>query len=197
MSKISASKKKLQIVFAGVGGQGILFSSKIFSEMGLRLGLNVMGSETHGMSQRGGSVIAHLKLGDFYSPLIQVGNADILYSLEEVETYRALKFLKRGGLCFVNIKVEDRFDRSVLNYLNGKDITFLAFDASGTALKTGSLMSANIVLIGFSVGTRLVPFKYKDMREVLKSISPEKQLEINLKAFDRGFKEGEKLRDTD
>ncbi|MCK4556295.1 MAG: 2-oxoacid:acceptor oxidoreductase family protein, partial [Candidatus Aminicenantes bacterium] len=74
---------KVQIVLAGIGGQGILFSSKIFSELGMKLGFDIMGSETHGMSQRGGSVIAHLKLGKFQSPVIRTGTADVLYSFEE------------------------------------------------------------------------------------------------------------------
>ena len=53
-------RMKTQIILAGVGGQGVLFSSRIFSELGLKLGLEVTGAETHGMSQRGGSVVAHI-----------------------------------------------------------------------------------------------------------------------------------------
>jgi len=181
---------KVQIILAGIGGQGILFSSKIFSELGLKLGLNVMGSETHGMSQRGGSVIAHLKLGQFQSPLVRRGTADILYSFEENETYRTLKFLRKGGVCFANLESGDRFDRKVLSYLKKKKITFQAYDASGAALKIGSILAANIVLIGYSVGTGLVPFKYKDLKTVLELVSIKKNLEINLKAFEFGFQEG-------
>jgi indolepyruvate ferredoxin oxidoreductase beta subunit len=88
---------KTQIILAGIGGQGILFAARIFSEMGLKLGADVLGSETHGMSQRGGSVLAHLKLGDFHSPLIRTGAADILYSFADEESYRSFKFLKSGG----------------------------------------------------------------------------------------------------
>ncbi len=152
--------------------------------------MEIMGSETHGMSQRGGSVIAHLKLGDFQSPIIRRGTADILYSFEENETYRTLKFLRRGGVCFANLANGDRFDRKVLNYLIGKDITFRAFDASNVALKIGSIRAANVVLIGYSVGTGLVPFKYNDAKYVLERVSPKNQLEINLKAFEIGVQEG-------
>ena len=118
---------KVQIVLAGIGGQGILFSSKIFSELGLKLGLDIMGSETHGMSQRGGSVTAHLKLGKFQSPVIRTGTADVLYSFEENETYRTLKFLRRGGVCFVNLEDPGRFDQKVLDYLKEKDLLFLLY----------------------------------------------------------------------
>jgi len=181
---------KVQVILAGIGGQGVLFSSKIFSELGLKLGLDVMGSETLGMSQRGGSVIAHLKLGNFQSPMIRTGTADILYSFEENETYRTLKFLRRGGVCFANLVSADRFNKKVLNYLKEKGITFRAYDASGKASKIGSILAANIVLIGYSVGTGLVPFKYEDLRYVLESVSRKKDLEINLKAFEIGVQEG-------
>lgn len=181
---------KVQIILAGIGGQGILFSSKIFSELGLKLGLDVMGSETHGMSQRGGSVIAHLKLGSFQSPLIRSGTADILYSFEENETYKTLKFLRKEGICFTDIESPDRLNKKVLDYLKDKDICFRAYDASRVALKIGSIISANIVLIGYSVGTGLIPFEYKDVREVLERSSKKKNLETNLKAYEIGFQEG-------
>ncbi len=181
---------KVQVVLAGIGGQGILFSSKIFSELGLRLGLDVMGSETHGMSQRGGSVTAHLKLGKFESPLIRTGTADILYSFEEKETYRTLKFLRSGSMCFVNIVSEDRFDNKILDHLKKKEITLRAYDASGAASKIGSILTANIMLIGYSAGTGLVPFKPEDLRYVLASASKKKDLEMNLKAFDIAVREG-------
>ncbi len=183
----------VQIILAGIGGQGILFSSKVFSELGLKMGLDIMGSETHGMSQRGGSVIAHLKLGKFQSPLIRKGAADILYSFEENETYRTLHFLKRGGICFVNLESADQFNKSIMKFLKEKEITFRAYDATGAASKIGSIRSANIALIGYSTGTGLVPFTYKDLRYVLETVSRKKNLRINLMALDAGFQEGKKL----
>jgi indolepyruvate ferredoxin oxidoreductase beta subunit len=181
---------KTQIILAGVGGQGILFASKIFSELGLKLGLNVMGSETHGMSQRGGSVIAHLKLGNFFSPLIRTGAADILYSFDEKEAYRTLGFLRSGGICFVNLEDVGRFDNKILNHLQKKKIIFRAFDANGEASKIGFVKAANIVLIGYAVGSGLVPFKRDDMISVLEGVSRERDLEMNLKAFERGYQQG-------
>lgn len=187
---------KIQIILAGIGGQGILFSSKIFSELGLKQSLNVMGSETHGMSQRGGSVIAHIKLGDFQSPMIRTGTADILYSFEKNETYRSLKFLKRGSLCFVNLEELDLFDKKVLRHLKKNEITFKSYDASGKALELGAARSTNIVLIGYSVGTSLVPFTYEDIRSILEKVSREKDLNMNLKAFEAGFQEGQLIKNN-
>ena len=113
-----------------------------------------------------------------------------LHSLEENETYRTLKFLRRGSVCFANLPDLDQFNRKVLDYLKQRDITFRAFDASGAASKIGSIRSANMVLIGFSVGTGLVPFKHKDVRYVLERVSQKKQLSANLRAFEIGIQEG-------
>ncbi len=184
------SKIKTQIIIAGIGGQGVLFASRVFSELGLKLGLGVLGSETHGMSQRGGSVVAHLKLGDFHSSLIRTGTADILYSSAEDETYQNLKFLKDKGVCFVNMKDPSRFDPAILSHLKQKGIVFRAFDGGKEALRIGSVRSANIVLIGYSVGSGLVPYGYGDVRSVLESISRKKDRQMNLKAFDLGFANG-------
>ncbi len=181
---------KVQIILAGVGGQGILFASKLFSELGLRLGLGVLGSETHGMSQRGGSVIAHLKLGDFQSPLVREGRADILYSFDRDETYRTVKFLRDGGVCFSNLPDGKDLDREIEGRLGERGILLKTFDADAKAMEIGAIVSANIVLIGFSVGTGLVPFESEDLRLVLKRISPEKFVEKNLNAFDIGLKAG-------
>jgi indolepyruvate ferredoxin oxidoreductase beta subunit len=183
---------KIQIVLAGVGGQGILFAARIFSQLGLKLGLDVMGSETHGMSQRGGSVVAHVKLGAYKSPMIGLDAADLLYSFHEMETYNNLKFLRSGGLCFVNLESADRFDRNILHHIENKNITFRGYDASSVALKMGSMRSANIALIGYSAGTGLIPFSYGNLKDVLESQSRESTVKNNLAAFDTGFQAGQK-----
>jgi len=185
---------KTQIILAGVGGQGILFSSRIFSELGLKLGLEITGAETHGMSQRGGSVVAHMKLGGFQSPTVRGGTADILYSFEEKETYRNVHFLKNGSLCFVNMADKDRFNQKILQHLEKKDIVFHAFDATGIALEMGSVRAANISLIGFSLGTGLTSFDYKDLKDVLRRLSRKADLDLNLKIFDTGVELGKKSR---
>jgi indolepyruvate ferredoxin oxidoreductase beta subunit len=173
-----------------VGGQGILFTSRIFSELGLKLDLEVTGAETHGMSQRGGSVVAHIKIGGYQSPIIRGGTADILYSLDENEAYKGLHFVKEGGLCFVNMSDDVRFNPQILNHLDKKGIAFHAVDASGIAMEMGSVRAANICLIGFSAGTGLVPFAYDDLKNVLQSISRKPDLERNLKIFDAGVNLG-------
>jgi len=182
--------KRVQIIIAGIGGQGILFFSKIFSNLGLKLGLNVMGSETYGMSQRGGSVMTHLKLGDFQGPLVRTGAADFLYSLQGDETYRALKFLREGGVCFVNLPSLEKFETKVLDYLRKKKIKVLAFDASQEALKHGSILSTNIALLGYSVGTGFIPFDYIEIKNVLEALSRGRNIKTNLSVFQAGYSQG-------
>jgi indolepyruvate ferredoxin oxidoreductase beta subunit len=182
----------VQIVLAGVGGQGILFAARLFSQLGLKIGVDVMGSETHGMSQRGGSVVAHVKLGAFKSPMIRSGAADLLYSFHEMETYKNLKFLRRGGKCFVNLANAERFDHKVCDHLKNKEILFRGYDASRVALEMGSMRSANIALIGYSAGTGQLPFRYGDLKSVLESGSRKNDIKHNLAAFETGFQAGKK-----
>ncbi len=183
---------RLKIIFTGIGGQGIIFSSRLFSELGRKMGLGVMGSETHGMSQRGGSVIAHLKLGEFWSPLIRKGTADFLFSFEESETYRNLSYLRKGGVCFTNLILRRRFNEKVLNNLKKKRITFVAYDASQKASRIGLPMFSNMVLIGYSLGTGLLPFAYHKLRAVLEEMSPAKHKEMNLRSLEAGYREGKR-----
>ena len=182
---------RVQIVMAGIGGQGILFLSKIFSHLGLNRGLNVLGSETHGMSQRGGSVTAFIKIGDFHSALIRAGSADFLYSLEFEEMYRALQYIRKGGVCFVNLSSLKRFAPEILDYLQRRKIQILAFDASQTALEQGSVLSTNIALLGYSVGTGLIPYKRDEIERILSSLSTEKNRAVNLCVFDAGYAAGQ------
>ena len=76
---------KCQTVIAGIGGQGVLFAAKILTEIARRREVPVLGSQTFGMAQRGGSVTTHLKMGEFESPLICEGDADLLLALDAVE----------------------------------------------------------------------------------------------------------------
>ncbi|MGZ3568555.1 MAG: 2-oxoacid:acceptor oxidoreductase family protein, partial [Thermodesulfobacteriota bacterium] len=89
----SASEKmNVQMIISGVGGQGVLLMTRVFSAIALREGYPLIGSEDHGMSQRGGSVMTHLKIGNFDSPLVKKGSADILLSLEKSEAYKTLHY---------------------------------------------------------------------------------------------------------
>ncbi len=181
----------LQLILSGVGGQGILFSTRIFSELALEKGYNVIGSETHGMAQRGGSVISHLKIGDYSSPLVRQGTADILLAFDRDEAYRTLGFLKRGGLCFVNSLKEDFWDPGIRGYLEKSGIRAYSFPADKVALALGAPRSANLALIGYALSVPDVPFTYEDVRETIVRVSPPRFRDANLSAFETGYR-GEK-----
>jgi indolepyruvate ferredoxin oxidoreductase beta subunit len=178
----------LQMILSGVGGQGVLFSTRIFTELALGKGHNVIGSETHGMAQRGGSVISHVKIGDFSSPLIRQGTADLLFAFDQDEAYRTLSFLRRGGLCFVNSPKEDFWDPGVKGYLEKNEIRAYSFPADKVALALDAPRSANLALIGYALSVPNVPFAYGDIREIIARVSPSRFRDVNLQAFDTGYR---------
>lgn len=177
----------MKLILAGVGGQGILFATRIFSETALALGYDVLGSETHGMSQRGGSVISHLKIGPYQSPLIRQGTADVLISFDEDEAYRTLPFLKPGGLCVVNSSRPDFWDAAVKAYLDKNGIAAHTFPADKIAMELGSPRSANLALIGYVVSRSETTFGYDAIKATVERISPSRYKEVNLGALEAGY----------
>ena len=95
---------KMNILIVGVGGQGTLLASVLLGNLALNKGYDVKLSEVHGMAQRGGSVVTHVKIDREHvnSPLIEPGDADMIIAFEELEAYRWLPYLKKGGVMYVN-----------------------------------------------------------------------------------------------
>jgi indolepyruvate ferredoxin oxidoreductase beta subunit len=185
----------LKLILAGVGGQGILFATRVFSETALAQGYDVLGSETHGMSQRGGSVISHLKIGPYESPLIRHGTADVLLAFDSDEVYRTLAFIGRGGLCLVNSSRRDFWDKGVKAYLAENEIAAHTFAADRIAMELGSPRSANLALIGFAVSMPDMPFGdaqggpfgHDEIKATIERITPSRFKKVNLKAFEDGY----------
>jgi len=168
---------KLQIVIAGIGGQGVLFTSRVIYEMAHRRGEAVFGSETHGMSQRGGSVLAHLKIGRFYSPLVKRGRADLLLGLEREEGLRNISMLKEGGVAVINARE--------LPPLEG--VKVYRVDSDRIASELDNPRVANLALLGFAISAGALPFSEGELKEVVSSLSPPAFKEVNLKAIERGI----------
>ncbi len=95
---------KYQIVIAGIGGQGAVFLVKVLSIASALANQKCLGTENHGMSQRGGSVSCYVKIGDFYAPAIDENQADLLIALEEVEALRNIQYLNQQGTIIVNAR---------------------------------------------------------------------------------------------
>lgn len=180
----------VNIVLSGLGGQGILFMTKILSRAALEKGLKTLGAETHGMAQRGGSVISHLRLGDVEGTLVRTGSANYLLALEENEAYRNIPFLGRGGRLYANAGGPGFPREEVRPYLEGLGVTCRSVPAGEIALELGAPMSSNLALLGFFSSFREEPLSHEDLRSTIERISPERLRETNLRVFDAGYERG-------
>jgi indolepyruvate ferredoxin oxidoreductase, beta subunit len=177
----------INMVLCGLGGQGILFMTRILAHTGLDRGLNLMGAETHGMAQRGGSVVSHLRFGNVEGSLVRTGTAHYLLALEENEAYRNLPFLSRGGKMYVNTNA-DHFPREeVRGFLAKKEIFYRSFPAGSVALELGAALSSNLAMLGYFSAFDNTPFGPEELRGVIEKISPVRFSQINLKIFDAGL----------
>jgi indolepyruvate ferredoxin oxidoreductase beta subunit len=179
--------RPFNIVLAGVGGQGILFASRILFEAALAKGQKVMGAETHGMSQRGGSVVSHFKMGEQASSMVIPGTADALVALERTEGLRNLEFLRPGGLYVVNAPDLAHLPATVAALLERGGAKVRCFDADGRALAAGKPLTANLYVMGFFAGQPALPFAGAELRAVVAALSKGPFAADNLTAFDAGL----------
>jgi indolepyruvate ferredoxin oxidoreductase beta subunit len=184
------------ILFSGVGGQGILLASEITAYSLLAAGYDAKKSEVHGMAQRGGSVTAQLRYGDkVYSPLIEPGRADIQVAFEMMEAVRYLPYLHKDSTVIVNTQKilppavatgQTTYPKMVLDNLTGHGVTVICVDAFGLAREAGEVRTANMVMVGaLSV---FLPVEAAVYEQVIKTRVPEKFREVNLRAFAAGRK---------
>ena len=187
-----AETKKIMIV--GVGGQGTLLASRILGNAIISQGYDVKLSEVHGMSQRGGSVVTYVKFGEkVYSPIIDMGEADIILAFEKLEAYRYLPYLKKGGKMIMNAQETAPMPVIIgaMKYPAGltekiSDAADLCeVDALAIANELGNVRVVNVVLIGVMAKNTDIP--YETWVETIKATVPPKALEVNLKAFDAGY----------
>ncbi len=190
-----------QMVICGVGGQGILTISDIITIAAQKKGLNVLGSEVHGMAQKGGSVITNLKIGkNLNSPTIPIGTSKMLVGLEQNESLRYIKYLQPGGTVITSETVlfpitwkkdkeaADKARENIKGNLGKFDATIYFIDAEGLANQTGLALTQNIVLLGALSQVEGFPITDNELREALKIRVPPRFLEVNLKAFDLGIR---------
>ncbi|WP_304511494.1 indolepyruvate oxidoreductase subunit beta [Desulfobacula sp.] len=185
--------RTMNYVLSGLGGQGILFMTRIFATTALNKGYNILGAETHGMAQRGGSVVSHLRIGDAASSLIRAGAADFLISMDESEAYRHLPYLKKGGKLFANASSDAFPDERVAGYLDKMQIEPYAMEAGKTAMELGSPRSTNLAMIAFYSAFGVGPLSADDLRATVDNISPGPFKEKNLKIFDTCHDVGRKI----
>ncbi len=180
----------VNMILCGLGGQGILFMTRVLAQTALDKGFNVLGAETHGMAQRGGSVVSHLRIGDVQSSLVKTGSAHFLLALEENEGYRNLPFLSRGAHMYVNANPQ-RFPRQeVKAFLEKREIIYRSAPAGTIALDLGAPLCTNLALLGYFTAFNEGPTTQEEIRKTIESISPDRFKDINLKVFEAGLQKG-------
>jgi indolepyruvate ferredoxin oxidoreductase beta subunit len=185
------------IVFSGVGGQGIVVASDIFCEAALLDGLDVTKAEVHGMAQRGGSIIAHVKVGKkIHTPLIETGKADVILGFELLETARILPMLSPNGMVIVNSKYippstsaaasSGLTDKKILDILLDRAGKVYEVDALGTATKLGNILAVNTILLGALSAIPESLVKPESIEKAIAGRLKQKYVELNLEAFKMG-----------
>jgi indolepyruvate ferredoxin oxidoreductase beta subunit len=188
------SRRVTNILLVGVGGQGILMASEILSETFMLAGFDVKKSEIHGMSQRGGSVVSHVRYGEeIYSPIVPEGEGDILFGFEILETYRCLPLLKHGARVIANdfcipppavLSGQEHYPDDLAGKIRALFPDFLLVDGLKLATDAGNPRTANTVLLG-AVSKRL-DIAEEFWLKALEKMVPSRAFEENRKAFRAG-----------
>lgn len=189
----------VSIMIAGVGGQGTLLTSRVLGAAAVKAGYDVKVSEVHGMAQRGGSVITYVKIGSsINSPVIEKGEADILLCFEKLEALRWMDYAKKDGTIIVNaqridpmpvIIGKEKYPNDILSKLELRGSDVYIIDALKSAENLGNIKALNIVMVGFLAQKTDIQKEiwYEAIRETVK----EKFIDLNLKAFDEGYRMAE------
>ncbi len=182
------------VLLAGVGGQGILRASDIFSRVIMAAGLDVKKSEVHGMAQRGGCVTSHVRYGvKVYSPLTKKGDVDILVSFEKMDTLRYLDYLRDDGSIIINTEElyppavnlgEAIYPNDIIETIRRLFHQVKVVDATMLARQAGNIRTVNTVLLGTL--SACLPLATDIWEKVLKETFPPTFIETNMKAFRLG-----------
>jgi len=179
---------RLNLVLSGLGGQGIILAGRLLTWLALDRKWPVIGAETHGMAQRGGSVVAHLRFGGFEGSLVPAGQADALLAFREEEAYRVLNLLRPGGLVVANSAAFPR--PAAAEYLRRNRIEGLRIDADRLAVDQGLPRSVNLILLGFACSSGRLPFDLKELERAVRAVTPPRFLKANLRAVELGAQGG-------
>ena len=183
------------IILCGVGGQGTVLASKLISSIAMEKGLPVMSAETIGMSQRGGSVFSHIRIGEgIQTPMIGEGEADIILAFEPGEAVRMLPYLKEDGQMIVSAKEvmpvmatltgDDYQGKEMLDYLKAKVKNLVVADTKRACQNIGTTKVLNVFLLGVAVSDGALGITEEELKEIILKKVPEKFHELNMKALD-------------
>lgn len=184
---------KSDIILAGVGGQGILSIAAVLGMAALKENLHLKQAETHGMSQRGGAVVSHLRISDqpIASDLIQLGTADLILSVEPMESLRYLPFLSEKGYLVTNtnpfINIPNYPDVEQVLAEVRKLPRFVAIDADQIAKEVGNVRASNMVMLG--AASPFIDLEFSKLEDGIRTIFERKGeaiVELNLSALRAG-----------
>jgi indolepyruvate ferredoxin oxidoreductase, beta subunit len=189
----------LDIVIAGVGGQGTVLASRVLAQAALNFDLPARTSETIGMAQREGSVQSHLRIGsDEFGPLISHRRADILLGFEPAEAQRSCNLLKPSGFALINIHpvspVTVALGTStypideIRQYMCSIPVRTIFINAFELAVVAGNFRTVNAVMLGALASTGLLPMDGPGILKVLLEMLPERVRDVNKRAFELGSK---------
>lgn len=185
----------MNILISGVGGQGALLASRVFISLAKKINKDIKVSEVHGMSQRGGSVVTHVRIADkVYSPVSEKGSLDFIMAFEQLEGARYVDWLKRDGTLIFNSHQIDpmpvasgtvNYPVNLIKDLSDLPIKLYSLDAVEIAQKAGNVRTVNIVLLG--VLASITDIDKEVWLEAIRETVPERFIEENLKAFEMGY----------
>ncbi|RBQ23713.1 Indolepyruvate oxidoreductase subunit IorB [Candidatus Methanobinarius endosymbioticus] len=186
------------VYICGVGGQGIIKTSVIIGEAAMNEGYDVLMSEIHGMSQRGGVVSTELKIGDYKSSIIEKNNADIILSFEPSESIRVLDKSNEDTKIIFNTypivpSTLTQFNQTypdikeMINSLNENYDFVYPIDGEKLAIESGSLLSLNMVLLGAAIANNTFPLSKESIISSMKNNLHPKFHEMNVKAVEKGY----------
>jgi indolepyruvate ferredoxin oxidoreductase beta subunit len=189
---------KLDTIFTGVGGQGVVVLSDIFCEAAMLDGFDVAKAEIHGMAQRGGSISAHVRIGDkVLSPLIERGKADAIVGFEVLETARALPMLKPQGTVVVNTKYipptsslqtsgKTLRPERLLALIHDRTSRVYEVDGTEIAKRLGNQLVVNTILLGAVSALPDMPIREDSFKHAIAGRLKEKYIKLNMQAFQQG-----------
>lgn len=183
------------VIIVGVGGQGIILASDVLGRVAARYGYDVKKNEIHGMAQRGGSVSSHVRFGPnpISSPIIRMGDADLLLSFEQLETVRYWDYLAETGRVVLNdhkilppavFTGQQEYPPDILEQIKQRVPGTVVIDGLGVANKLGNPRVLNVIFLG--VASKFLDIPVETYEEVLKESLKPKLVDINLKAFHEG-----------
>ncbi|MFH0957191.1 MAG: indolepyruvate oxidoreductase subunit beta [Pseudomonadota bacterium] len=182
------------VLIVGVGGQGIILASDVLGKVAAKHGYDVKKNEIHGMAQRGGSVSSHVRFGKTVkSPIIKMGEADVLLSFEQIETLRYFPFLSEKGQVIINNQKilppavftgQQEYPQGVLERIKEKNPGVIIVDGQSVAARIGNPKVLNVIFLG--VLSKFLDIPAETYEQILKESLKPKLVDINLKAFNEG-----------